>query len=91
MRSGIVGVGTELRLNCGEVSIGDNELNVNVAIKKQTKGTYNVSNLYSDISEDVALNNEYFKVEKNVEKKLNTDNFNIENCNNYKQMYNINI
>ena len=91
MRSGIVGVGTELRLNCGEVSIGDNELNVNVAIKKQTKGTYNVSNLYSDISEDVALNNEYFKVEKNVEKKLNTDNFNIENCNNYKQMYNINM
>lgn len=60
-------------------------------MKKQTKGTYNVSNLYSDISEDVALNNEYFKVEKNVEKKLNTDNFNIENCNNYKQMYNINM
>lgn len=30
-------------------------------------------------------------MEKNVEKKLNTDNFNIENCNNYKQMYNINM
>ena len=91
MRSDIVGVGTEIKLKCGEVSIGDNEVNVDVVMQKQNKGTYNVDKLYSDISEDVALNNEYFKVEKNVKKTLNTDDFNIENCNNYKQMYNINM
>lgn len=44
-----------------------------------------------DIPENIVLNDEYFKEEKHVEKLLNTDNFNILNCENYEQKYNINM
>ena len=47
--------------------------------------------MYSDIPENIVLNDEYFKEEKHVEKVLNTDNFNVENCRNYEQKYNINM
>ena len=85
--------GADLRveLNCDEVSFGDIGLNVNVALKKENEGTFKTSKLYSDIPENIVLNDEYFKEEKHVEKVLNTDNFNVENCRNYEQKYNINM
>lgn len=85
------GADLRIELNCDEVSFGDIGLNVNVALKKENEGTFKTSKLYSDIPENIVLNDEYFKKEKHVEKVLNTDNFNILNCKNYEQKYNINM
>ena len=85
------GADLRIELNCDEVSFGDIGLNVNVALKKENEGTFKTSKLYSDIPENIVLNDEYFKEEKHVEKVLNTDNFNILNCENYEQKYNINM
>ena len=85
------GADLRIELNCDEVSFGDIGLNVNVALKKENEGTFKTSKLYSDIPENIVLNDEYFKEEKYVEKVLNTDNFNILNCENYEQKYNINM
>ena len=80
-----------IELNCDEVSIGDNELNVNVMLKKENQRTCEASKLYDDISKEVASNDEYFKEKKHVEKTINTDNFNVENCRNYEQKYSIDM
>ena len=83
--------GTEIELNCDEVLIGDNELNVNVMLKKENQRTCEASKLYHDIPKEIAVNDEYFKEKKHVEKTINTDNFNVENCRNYEQKYSINM
>lgn len=80
-----------IELNCDEVSIGDDELNVNVVLKKENERTCEASKLYYDISKDVAFNDEYFKSEKHVEKTINTDNFKVLGCRNYEQKYSINM
>ena len=85
------GVDTKIELNCGEVSIRDNELNVDVAIKREFENKFKISKLYPFISDDVAEYHEYFKEKKHVEKNINTDNFNIENCSDYKQNYSIDM
>lgn len=85
------GADRRIELNCDEVSFGDIGLNVNVALKKENEGTFKTSKLYSDISENVVLNDEYFKEKKHVEKTINTDNFNVENCRNYEQKYSIDM
>jgi hypothetical protein len=85
------GADLRIELNCDEVSFGDIGLNVNVAFKKENEGTFKTSKLYSDIPENIVLNDEYFKEEKHVEKVLNTDNFNILNCRDYEQKYSINM
>lgn len=85
------GADLRIELNCDEVSFGDIGLNVNVALKKENEGTFKTSKLYSDIPENIVLNDEYFKEEKHVEKLLNTDNFNVENCRNYEQKYSIDM
>ena len=83
--------GTEIELNCDEVLIGDNELNVNVMLKKENQRTCEASKLYHDIPKEIAVNDEYFKEKKHVEKTINTDNFNVENCRNYEQKYSIDM
>ena len=83
--------GNEIELNCDKVSISDNEVNINVMLKKENQRTCEASKLYDDISKEVVSNDEYFKEKKHVEKTINTDNFNIENCRNYEQKYSINM
>ena len=80
-----------IKLNCDEISIGDEKLNVNVDVIRENKRSFEVSKLYPDILETVAMNDEYFKEKKHVEKSINTDDFNIENCKDYKQNYNIDM
>lgn len=83
--------GNEIELNCDKVSISDNEVNINVMLKKENERTCEASKLYDDISKEVVSNDEYFKEKKHVETTINTDNFNIENCRNYEQKYSINM
>jgi hypothetical protein len=83
--------GNEIELNCDKVSISDNEVNINVMLKKENQRTCEASKLYDDISKEVVSNDEYFKEKKHVEKTINTDNFNIENCRNYEQKYSIDM
>jgi hypothetical protein len=83
--------GTEIDLNCDEVLIGDAELNVNVALKKENQCTCEASKLYYDIPKEVAFNDEYFEERKHVEKTINTDNFNVLGCRGYEQKYSINM
>ena len=83
--------GNEIELNCDKVSISDNEVNINVTLKKENERTYEASKLYHDISKEIAVNDEYFKKSKRIEKVLNTDNFNILNCRDYEQKYSINM
>lgn len=83
--------GTEIELNCDEVLIGDNEVNINVTLKKENQRTCEASKLYHDIPKEIAVNDEYFKDKKHVEKTINTDNFNVENCRNYEQKYSIDM
>ena len=83
--------GNEIELNCDKVSISDNEVNINVALKKENERTYEASKLYHDIPKEIAVNDEYFKKSKRIEKVLNTDNFNILNCRDYEQKYSINM
>lgn len=85
------GADLKIELNCDEVSFGDIGLNVNVALKKENEGTFKTSKLYSDIPKEIAVNDEYFKKSKRIEKVLNTDNFNILNCRDYEQKYSINM
>lgn len=83
--------GNEIELNCDKVSISDNEVNINVTLKKENERTYEASKLYHDIPKEIAVNDEYFKKSKRIEKVLNTDNFNILNCRDYEQKYSINM
>lgn len=83
--------GTEIELNCDEVLIGDNDVNINVTLKKENQRTCEASKLYHDIPKEIAVNDEYFKDKKHVEKTINTDNFNVENCRNYEQKYSIDM
>ena len=83
--------GNEIELNCDKVSISDNEVNINVTLKKENERTYEASKLYHDIPKEIAVNDEYFKKSKCIEKVLNTDNFNILNCRDYEQKYSINM
>lgn len=83
--------GNEIELNCDKVSISDNEVNINVTLKKENERTYEASKLYYDIPKEIAVNDEYFKKSKRIEKVLNTDNFNILNCRDYEQKYSINM
>lgn len=59
-----------IKLNCDEISIGDEKLNVNVDIIRENKRSFEVSKLYPDVLETVALNDEYFKEKKHVEKSI---------------------
>ena len=83
--------GNEIELNCDKVSINDNEVNINVTLKKENERTYEASKLYHDIPKEIAVDDEYFKKSKRIEKVLNTDNFNILNCRDYEQKYSINM
>ena len=83
--------GNEIELNCDKVSISDNEVNINVTLKKENERTYEASKLYHDIPKEIAVNDEYFKKSKRIEKVLNTDNFNILNCRDYEHKYRINM
>lgn len=83
--------GNEIELNCDKVSISDNEVNINVTLKKENERTYEASKLYHDIPKEITVNDEYFKKSKRIEKVLNTDNFNILNCRDYEQKYSINM
>lgn len=83
--------GNEIELNCDKVSISDNEVNINVMLKKENQRTCEASKLYHDIPKEIAVNDEYFKEKKHVEKTINTDNFNVENCRNYEQKYSIDM
>ena len=83
--------GNEIELNCDKVSISDNEVNINVTLKKENERTYEASKLYHDIPKEITVNDEYFKKSKRIEKVLNNDNFNILNCRDYEQKYSINM
>lgn len=85
------GADLKIELNCDKVSFGDIGLNVNVILKKENERTYEASKLYYDIPKEIAVNDEYFKKSKRIEKVLNTDNFNILNCRDYEQKYSINM
>ena len=60
-------------------------------LKKENQRTCEVSKLYHDIPKEIAVNDEYFKEKKHVEKTINTDNFNVGNCRNYEQKYSIDM
>lgn len=47
--------------------------------------------LLNKLKVNIAVNDEYFKKSKRIEKVLNTDNFNILNCRDYEQKYSINM